>query len=417
MRVLHYIDSLSASVGGPARFVMDAARILTDAGHPSTILTTDPTGSPSSWVHTNPSRGAFPRVVMAGARSIGNLFFPASQIAEIRRTMSRVDVLHLHNIWGPADLQLAATARSIGLPYIISLHGMLDDWSMTQRGLKKRAFLTLGARHMLERAAAVHCTAQAEFEQSRKWFPKGSVAIVPCAIDLEPYRDLPGSVIAREQFEFLRNGRPNLLFLSRVHYKKCPEHLIQSASIMRAQGIDANIIIAGMGDESYVASLKAQTQALGVNDRVFFPGSVTGQAKYSLYQAADLFVLPTSQENFGLVLIEAMASGTPVVTTRGTDIWRDIQASGGGEIVDHDPIQLASRLSQLLRDEPRRRAMGTAARQWAMTTFDESRISNQFEGMYGECASTRPRFSAPIADRQRWEQLCPLVPARGLAMA
>ncbi|MGD9790071.1 MAG: glycosyltransferase [Phycisphaerales bacterium] len=417
MRILHYIDSLAASVGGPARFVMDAARVMTDSGHPSSILTTDPTDCPAAWVHDNPVRGAFPRVLLTGHRSVGNLFFAPAQVSEIRRSMSRVDVLHLHNVWGTADLQLAATARAMGLPYIVSLHGMLDTWSMDQRGMKKRAYLTLGARHMLERAAAVHCTAQAEFDQSRRWFPKGSAALVPYIVDLDPYRDLPGREPARERFEFLRNGRPNLLFLSRVHYKKCPDQLIHAASIFRSHGLDANFIIAGMGDEAYIASLKGMANSMGVGDRVFFPGSVMGQEKFSLYQAADLFVLPTSQENFGLVLIEAMATGTPVVTTKGTDIWRDIQASGGGEIVDHSPVELASSLVELLRDKPRRLAMGKAAREWALTTFDESHLSNLYEGMYGESASTRPRFVAPMADRQRWEQLCPLVPARGVAMA
>ncbi len=417
MRILHYIDSLAAKVGGPARFVLDAVQVMTDSGNPSTILTSDPTDCPAAWVHDNPTRGAFPRVVLTGDRSVGNLFFAPPQIAEIRRVMSRVDVLHLHNIWGPTDLQLAATARSMGLPYIVSLHGMLDSWSMSQRAMKKRAFLSLGARHMLERAAAVHCTAQAEFEQSRRWFPKGSAALVPYIVDLDPYRSLPGADLARQRFEFLRNNRPNILFLSRVHYKKCPEQLIHAAAIFRSHGIDANFIIAGMGEQSYVSSLNSQAEAMGVSDRVFFPGSVTGKEKYSLYQAADLFVLPTSQENFGLVLIEAMACGTPVVTTKGTDIWCDIQSSGGGAIVDHNPVNLASVLAELIHNHGLRATMGAAARDWAMATFDEDRLANRFEGMYGECASTRPRFVAPVADRRRWEQLCPILPARGVAMA
>jgi glycosyltransferase involved in cell wall biosynthesis len=310
-------------------------------------------------------------------------FFTRGALRIIRSELEKADVLHLHCVWSPAAIQLASVARKISLPYVISLHGMLDDWSMAQGWLKKRLAMSVAVRRLLEGAARVHCTVQAEYDQSRKWFPKGTVAIIPYIIDLVPYTNLPGRGPAETRFEFLRDrSEPTVLFLSRVHYKKGCEHLIRAAASLRAGGVQARYVFAGSGEPAYVQSLKDLAASLNVGDKCHFVGQVLGTEKVSLYQAADLFVLPTSQENLGIVLVEAAACGVPVITTKGVDIWHDLESGGAGSIVEDPSKDLAREVERLLKDPSARLAMGAKGREWAFREFDEDFIRRRFEAMY-----------------------------------
>jgi glycosyltransferase involved in cell wall biosynthesis len=109
---------------------------------------------------------------------------------------------------------------------------------------------------------------------------------------------------------------------------------------------------------------------------------VTGTDKISLFCAASIFALPTSQENFGFVILEAMSAGVPVVTTKGVDTWPELEASGGALICDSSPAALADCLRSLLRDAPKRAAMGTAARAWALNRLDPAAVIARYEEVY-----------------------------------
>ena len=205
---------------------------------------------------------------------LGKLFGPA-QLREIRSHLAKADAVHLHCVWSVSSLQIAAAARQMGVPYVISLHGMLDDWCMAQRSLKKRLFMALSGRTALERASRVHATAQAEVDQSSKWYPRGMSSVIPCLMDLEPYRHLPSKDVARATLPMLADGEPNILFLSRVHYKKGCEHLVRAAAMLAAKGVPGKFILAGTGDASYIESLKSLATELGVERRVHFVGQIT----------------------------------------------------------------------------------------------------------------------------------------------
>jgi glycosyltransferase involved in cell wall biosynthesis len=392
MHVLHYVHSTDTTHGGVPRFVLDASRVMADRGHRSTILTWDTTHTPKTWIPARDggARGddsTDPVAIQIPTPSIRSQFFSSGDMRRVREFLLGVDVIHLHCIWSPSSMQVAAAAREMNIPYVVSSHGMLDDWSMSQSALKKRAYLSLAGRYFLDKAAVVHTTAQAELDQSKKWFPKGHEVVIPYLMDLEPYRELPGAEIAKRRFHQLRDDVPNILFLSRLHVKKGIEHLIRAAAELNERGVDANFIIAGTGfDPAYTSSLERMVRTMGLSKMIHFVGHVVGAEKISLYEACDLFVLPTSQENFGLVLTEAMACGTPVITTKGVDIWRDIQASGGGSIVDQDATSIADEIQRLVESPATLESMAMNARPWVMTTFDEKALSRGYESLYQSCA-------------------------------
>jgi glycosyltransferase involved in cell wall biosynthesis len=384
MRVLHYIPSFRLTRGGPVRAVIDLADGLAKRGHQVTLLTCDRGDSPAAWDGSNL---ALPAVIEVSQPDIHNEPIAAAHAPTMRRVVQECDILHVHGVWNYSNVQMVKLARQAGKPYVVSLRGMLDDWSMDQKALKKRLFHFLIYRGLLERAAAVHCTAQAELDQSRKWFPRGHGVVIANMLDLNPFRSPPGPELARQKFEPLRNGRPNVLFLSRLHYKKGVEVLIQAAAKLRELGLEANFIFAGTGDADYSSRMHELSDELGLENNVFFVGHVAGALKISLYQACDLFALPTSQENFGFVFPEALASGTPVITTKGVDIWGELLAGGGSAIVDRTPEAFAAEIKAILTDPSRLARMRAAAKPFVFAEYDETRLMDQFERLYHDAVA------------------------------
>ncbi len=268
---------------------------------------------------------------------------PPDSLAMAEAVLRAAEVAHLHVVWTSSTLQLAKVCTQLAVPYVISPHGMLDDWCMAQGFLKKRVHLALFSRRVLTRALAVHCTAQAELDQSGVHFPKGRGVVAPLPFDASPY-----SGIARER-EVSRGGRePGVLFLGRVNIKKGVETLLHSAALVAQKGVAFRLTVAGPGDPpEYLTKMEGLTRDLNLMGRVNFPRMVVGEEKAAVLRDAELFVLPTSQENFGYVLLEAMAAGLPVVTTRGVDIWRELEASGGAVIVDRTPEGVAEAMERL----------------------------------------------------------------------
>lgn len=305
-----------------------------------------------------------------------------SALHEAKQLLATSDLLHVHGMWNYSNVQLAKLAARVQKPYVVSPHGMLDDWCMAQKSLKKRLFMFGLGKKYLESARAIHLTAEAELDQSRKWFPNGNGIVIPNLLDLQPFRQLPGPSLAREKFAAFATNEPVVLFLSRVHVKKGAEVLLQSASLLHKRGTAAQYIFAGAGDDTYIAQLRAQAFALGISDRVHFVGHVGGDLKISLYQASLCLALPTFQENFGFVFPEAMAASTPVITTKGVDIWAQLQR-GGGIIVERDAKSFADSIESLVTKPSYRDELGMKGRKFVFQEYDESTILSQFEKMYG----------------------------------
>jgi glycosyltransferase involved in cell wall biosynthesis len=377
VRVAHYLPRIRLEEGGVVRAVLDLAGALAGAGVAVDLLTHDPADAPGEWR----ADGAGPRIVTLPPPGFaGLLSAPARRAAG--EALADAQVVHLHTPWERANVQIARAATRRGAPYVVSAHGMLDDWCMAHRGAKKRLYLRLAGRRLLERAACVHCTAEAELRQASRWFPRGRGSVVPLVVDLAPFRSLPGPGEAQEAFD-LSTDRPVVLFLSRVHEKKGVDILLRAFAAVRGAH-DATLVVAGPGEERYVQAMRALAESLGLRDSVRFPGMVGGSRKLSLYQAAAVFALPTHQENFGLVLPEALACATPVVTTKGVDIWPELERSGGALIRDGVPEAFAEAIGDLLARPEHARAMGEAGREWVLRELDGASVVGRYIAMYEE---------------------------------
>ncbi len=386
MRIVHYMQEIDFTRGGPPRAVVDQVATMFGRGHDAGLMTTDVTDVPVTW--TDPANaGSTPRVEhLPAVRGFFGRFGRAG-LDRLATAIRDYDVVHVHGVWEPANLQVAAICRDVGVPYVVSLRGMLDDWSMDQSALRKRIYLRAGGRRYLESAAAVHCTADAELEQSRKWFPRGNGVVVPNLIDLDPYADVPDPAAAIEKWPALGEAGFNVLFLSRIQVKKGIEHLIDAVAQLRERGTHVNVFVAGTGDEDYVDAMRDRVRSAGLEDRFIWTGHVGGDLKNSLYSACDVFALPTSQENFGFVFFESLASATPVITTDLVDTRFEIERSGGGVIIPQAGNAFADAIESFARGDRDGVAMGRSGRTWTLENLDTSTVAARFESVYESCIS------------------------------
>ena len=380
MRVTHFIRRIWTNDGGSNRAVLDMALYQARAGCEVAVAAFDDRDIPHPWRACGPG---VPRVVRLDRplrRAVGLL--PRAQVDGL---LSRTDVLHFHDLWEPGQVALARAARRHAKPYILTPHGMLNDWSVRQKRFKKFLYTRLFGARLLAGASFIHLTARAELEQSQRRHPRTPGTVIPLIFDLDPYRAEPDPAPARRGLPLPSPDRPSILYLSRLHEKKRPDLVIRAAAGLRRMGLDFHVVIAGPGAPDYRAGLEQLVRDLSLSDHVRFLGMVPEELKPSLFAACDLFVLPTQMENFGFVYFESLACGTPLVTTRGTDTWRELQDTGAARIVGDPattPDELAGAIAPLIADRPALRAMGRSGRRWVLDHLEPSRVVPQFVSMY-----------------------------------
>jgi len=392
MRILHYLSEVTLEHGGVVRSVLDFSKALAEAGHEVTLACFDDSSVPPEWRAKPESawRSGVPRALTLGWPAFPKPVrrFRWREVQIIAREIAACDALHLHGPWESTNAQLAAIARRLNKPYYLSIHGMMDDWCMAQGALKKRLYLSWRVRAMAERAAAVLFTAEGERQQVMKWLPKANARVLPLLFDAADFCTLPGAELAREVFSSLRTDGPIILFLSRIHPKKGVETLIDACAILKREQLRFRLVVAGSGTLEYEAALKRRAIDSGVSDRTYFVGMVTGREKVSLFEAADISVLPTSQENWGFVILESLAAGTPVVTTKGVDIWPELQSGGGTVVAGATPKAVADAVGAMLRNPERTKSMGAVGREWVLRWLEPAAVLRQYEDLYaGRTAS------------------------------
>lgn len=339
MRILHFVNGLDANSGGVSRSVPlqclasagpDVEQCLA-FGFDGGELAPEVTSLDAQGVQLEPlARG--------------------SLVTRLPALMRQHDVVHLHGLWSPAVMFGAMSAKTLGRPYVVSPHGMLEPWALAYHGWKKQCALSLGYRYLLQSAIALQATASAEASNLRSVGLKQPVAVIPNAVDV------PGFEAPKSN----ANGPRKLLFLSRIHEKKGLLELVRAVKSLRSEFEQGSwrLVIAGTDTDDYWRQVDAEATRLGVRDWIDYVGAVDGPQKWELYRSASLFVLPTYSENFGLVVAEALGCGVPCITTHGAP-WQELESEGCGWWHPIGQAQLEAALaSALSTPEESLRAMG-----------------------------------------------------------
>ncbi len=252
--------------------------------------------------------------------------------------------------------------------------------SLSSRAKKKLYLATLGKLD-LQRASAFHFTSRGEMEAARPLGLRPPGFVLPHGVEMEQIGEPPRVLPLRERYPQLQ-GKKVILFLSRLDPKKGLGLLFQALGELAARREDFAIVLAGSGTSAYEARLTALVKNYGLQPRSIFLGHVHGDDKWSLLHQADLFMLPSYHENFGIAVVEAMAAGLPVIISDRVNIHREVKEAGAGLVTGLDAGKIEVALEQLLDDHNLRREMGQRGKHLVANQFSWGKIAREMVGVY-----------------------------------
>jgi len=369
MKILDVICSLDPAGGGPQHTVRTMSQIWRTMGHQVDILTLDaadaPYLGPAMTVHAlgklgSPTRkpgwsGAFDRYGYARGA--------AQKMAAI---IHDYDAVLVHGLWNYASLLARRVLVGSGVPYFVFAHGMLDPWHREKYPLKdriKRLQWRLNEGALLANAHATFFTTQAELQLAdQSYRPYKTNALLVGYGCKGPDIDRAGATEAlNAAFPQLRE-RKFLLFLSRIHSKKGCDTLIRAFAQCRPELGDVDLVMAGPDQVGWTKELQDLAETLGVAQHIHWVGMISGAVKWGAYYAAEAFVLPSHGENFGIVVAEAMACGTPVIISDRVNLCDAVVRHGAGIVAPHDLDSTIEAIRQFAALTPAQRdAMAAAA--------------------------------------------------------
>lgn len=364
MRIIHYIPSIDRTAGGTTTFMQVLAKELGRMAdvHILTHKSDYPVEMENCTVHEMPRYRPFSQGWKWSVLELLDMVKP--------------DVVHVNCCWTPSCAAIQRLAQKCGYKVVLTPHGMLEPWIIHRHyWTRKFPALLLYQKQAVQKADCVHVTAESECDNLLRLGYNDCIKVVRLGIDAE-------SIEIKRSWKRTRR----ILFLSRVHVKKGINYLIEAVSELKSELQGYKVVVAGEGDPDYVNELKRQIDAEGLQDIVRLIGGVYGDKKWELYRGSDFFVLPTYSENFGLAIAEALASGTPVITTVGTP-WNDLNSSDAGAWIEIGAKPLVATLRRFLNlSEAELETMGRNGRRLIETKYSARAMAEKMMEVYGGLA-------------------------------
>jgi glycosyltransferase involved in cell wall biosynthesis len=381
MKVLHVIPSLSDLRGGPSFVVKTLATHQARAGVEVHVATTDdddqgrqdvPLGKPI------PADGAtywyFGRNLRTYSSSIG-------LGAWLLRHTADFDLVHIHSLFSFPATAAAAVAQKMSVPYVVRPLGVLNRWGLrTGRAWAKRLSVRLIESGILRRAAAVQFGSVTERDETEEVCHLGKTAVIANPVELDPPVQ-PGFFRAIHP---CIGDRKVVLFLARLNPVKGLEMLLDAFRIVLETNPQVVLAIAGSGEPSYVQTLHARAEQLGIAGAIVWAGFLDKTAKAQALADADVFVAPSQSESFGLSAVEALAAGAPTVLTNGVGIAGEVASSGAGIVVPADSAALAHAIGRILSDAELATRLSRRGLSLVKSRYESDAIAAQLVKLYTE---------------------------------
>lgn len=382
MKILHVIPSVSPLRGGPSVTLRTMARGLVRAGLEVHVATTDDNGA---------NRLDVPYRVPVVEEGVSYWYFPRQTrfytfswplSCWLARHVRDYDLVHIHALFSYAAIPAALWARRSGVPYIVRPLGVLNRWGRQNRRpwLKKLSFRFVES-HILAGAAAIHYTSEQERLEAAEWGIMHRSVVIPNPIDTAAYSHDRATGRFRAQ-DLQLTDRTIILFLSRLDAKKGLDLLLPAFAAVRAQYPQVILVLAGNGEASFVARLQQEAMRLGINADIIWTGFLTGEEKEAAFADADIFVLPSYSENFGIAAAEAMACGLPVVLSDQVGIHQEVAEAQAGAVVPCRTEELAQALLRLVRDAQLRSQMGENGKSLVNSQFSLETVTGRLIETY-----------------------------------
>jgi glycosyltransferase involved in cell wall biosynthesis len=381
VRILHVVASYlpATRYGGTIVSVHGLCKALVARGHEVHVYTTSVDGRHDSDVpHKQPVDVDGVKVWYFRSPRARRLYYAPALQRALAREVAGFDIVHTHAVFLWPLWKAARAAHLADVPYVVSPRGMLEHELVERKShLFKAIWIALIEKRSLEEASAVHVTSAREAEEAAAFgFNLPPTVEVPNGVDLvwdgQPVEQAP-------RIAAIVQGRQYVLFVGRVSWKKGLDRLVAALPFVSPE---LDVVIAGNDDEGLRPALESQAARLGVGSRLIFTGAADAREKLGLLVNARLLVLPSYSENFGNVVIEAMAAACPVIVTPEVGLAPVVERTATGWVVGPEPQVLGERISTLAADAGLRRAMGEQGRRTARDDFGWGAVAERMERAY-----------------------------------
>jgi glycosyltransferase involved in cell wall biosynthesis len=381
---------MSTLRGGPTFAIADMTRGLTQAGVEVHIATTDDHGA---------HRATLPLgqpVQQDGItywyfRRLTQFYMASWDLMRwLMRHVQVYDLVDAHYVFVHSSLAAGYAAQKHNVPYIVRPHGMLNRWGMYYRRPRlKRLSLHFLERHLLMHAAAVCLTGEQEYIEASELAIPFRPVIQPLGIEIPAAANWPARGTLRQQHPTLQ-GKTVLLFLSRFDAKKGLDLLLPAFAQLRQARPDVALVLAGQGTAAFTQRLQQQVAQLGIENDVIFAGFLSGADKLAALVDADIFVLPSYSENFGVVVVEALATGLPVVISDQVGLAREVASADAGVIIPCQPDALVRNLVSLVDQPEQRQYYAERGRALVEQRFSLETATDALLQLYTRLHTSRP---------------------------
>lgn len=365
MRILHVVESLF-KYGGANVACVDFANKQAERGHEIALFTTSVPIKDEIIVSQKV------KLVVKCKRvklRLARLSYVADLNEKIKQTIIdfKPDVIHVHALWDPLVHAAIKYSSQLNIPIVHSPHGMLTPWALANKKYKKKIAWTLYQHRDLSKVSAFHVTCADEKKDLERLGFSQPVSIIPLGIDVPK--------------EIAFNKRSNkILFMSRIHPKKGLMNLVEAWNKIRNK--NWTIVVCGPDDDNHLMAVTKRIEELNLTSFFDFRGPVFGEEKEKLLEECSVFVLPTYSENFGIVILEALAHGMPVITTKGCP-WEIINEYNAGWWIDIGVEPLYDALNNFLKsDTDIRQKMSINARRIALEKYSWDIVIGDILTMY-----------------------------------
>lgn len=300
--------------------------------------------------------------------------FSGKLLSMLYHMIGWADVVHLTSVYSFSTIPTLFLCKLLRKPVVWSPHGALQRWEGSTKPLLKRTWEIICNGLLNPDRCVLHVTSKDEAEESRRRITRARVEVIANGTDIP---------LTAPERSWMPEGRLRLLFIGRLDPKKGIENLLRALTMLDG---DVLLTICGAGESGYVLSLKELVRQLGLSSKVHFLGHVDGDKKSRVFWNSDVSVVPSFTENFGMVVVESLAHGVPVISSRGTP-WKKIVEHDCGLWVDNDPALLAKAIAAIRTKDLQQ--MGLNGRKWMEEEFSWMKISERMRSVYQQLVLNR----------------------------
>ncbi|MFA5932975.1 MAG: glycosyltransferase [Microgenomates group bacterium] len=370
--------------GGPAKLVYDTSKYFAESGHEVTVYTSDSYDEKKRMPkekYVTDVKGLnvrYFRNINNNLAYVYNIFFTPGIFIQSLKEFNKFDVIHLHDFYTPQNVWISFLSEIYKKPYILSVHGCLEKQRLEQRSLFKQIFLKLFGKMLLNNASFLVATSLNEIVAYQEYgIPKEKIVFFGHGVNPEEFQTEVSKLVARKNFGLNRNDCV-VTFLGRIHRIKGLDNLVKA--IRRIKNPKIHFVIAGSND-GYLPQLKKDIQKYKLQKKITLWGTCFGEEKSQLFKASDIFVYPSYSEGFSLGILEAAASGLPLVITSGCH-FDEVGKQKAGIVVDPDDEQIANAIEKIAEDYKLRIQFGKNAERLIFNDFSMKVIGDRIITIY-----------------------------------